>query len=55
MDGVGVVAGGTVMAGQVTVGQTLLLGPDPKGQFSPVIVKSVHVKVCLLTISSDNS
>jgi GTPase len=44
VDVVGLVVGGTVMAGQVTVGQTLLLGPDPKGLFTPATIKSIHVK-----------
>jgi len=42
--GVGTVVGGTVMAGHVTSGQTLLLGPDGNGNFIPVQIKSVHSK-----------
>jgi GTPase len=44
VDGVGTVVGGMIMAGQVTVGQNLLLGPDPKGHFTCVTVKSIHIK-----------
>jgi len=44
VEGVGTVVGGTVMAGEVSVGQTLLLGPDPKGSFTQVQIKSIHVK-----------
>jgi len=44
VEGVGTVVGGTVMAGEVSVGQSLLLGPDAKGQFTPVAIKSIHLK-----------
>lgn len=40
--GVGTVIGGTVTAGRVKSGETLLLGPDGTGQFIPVFVKSIH-------------
>jgi len=40
--GVGTVVGGTVMAGTIRDGQTLLLGPDGTGNFKPVTVKSLH-------------
>jgi GTPase len=40
--GVGTVIGGTVTAGRVKSGETLLLGPDGTGQFIPVLVKSIH-------------
>src|SRR5690349_17228323 len=42
--GAGTVVGGTVMAGRVEAGQTLLLGPDGNGSFMNVVVKSIHVK-----------
>lgn len=42
VDGVGTVVSGTVLAGTVTVNETLLLGPDNLGQFQPLQVKSIH-------------
>jgi small GTP-binding protein len=42
--GVGTVAGGTVLSGTVTEGQTLLLGPNDEGQFQPVSIKSIQTK-----------
>jgi GTPase len=52
VDGVGTVVGGTIMAGQVTAGQNLLMGPDAKGHFTSVTVKSIHVKVRQFLFSS---
>lgn len=42
--GVGTVVSGTVMSGIVHVGDTLLLGPDSTGAFSPTQVKSIQRK-----------
>ncbi|KAI9203923.1 P-loop containing nucleoside triphosphate hydrolase protein [Polychytrium aggregatum] len=42
--GVGTVASGTVITGIVHVGDTLLLGPDSSGAFTPTIIKSIHRK-----------
>lgn len=42
--GVGLVLSGTLVSGTVTVGQILLLGPDKKGDFRQVVVKSIHFK-----------
>jgi GTPase len=41
---VGLVLSGTLVAGTVSVGQVLLLGPDKKGDFKTVTVKSMHYK-----------
>jgi len=42
--GVGTVVSGTLVSGKVFVNQTLLLGPDEFGKFTPAIVKSIHTK-----------
>ncbi|XP_033631063.1 GTP-binding protein 1-like [Asterias rubens] len=42
--GVGTVVSGTTLKGLISVNDTLLLGPDPQGNFQPVIVKSIHRK-----------
>lgn len=44
MTGVGIVVAGTLKAGTVLPGTTLLLGPDKTGKFNPVVVKSIHHK-----------
>merc|ERR1712194_657692 len=41
--GLGLVVGGVIVAGTVTQGMTLLLGPDGAGQFKPVVIKDIHV------------
>ena len=41
--GVGTVAAGTFIRGMVRAGDSLLLGPDPLGAFTPCQVKSIHV------------
>jgi GTPase len=40
--GVGTVVSGTLMSGVVKLNQTLLLGPDPFGNFIPVQIKGIH-------------
>ena len=42
--GVGTVVNGTVLSGIVHVGDSLLLGPDLQGVFTPTIVKSIQRK-----------
>jgi GTPase len=42
--GVGTVISGTLMSGKIGINQTLLLGPDEFGKFTPVTVKSIHTK-----------
>uniref|UniRef100_A0A7E4UZ74 Tr-type G domain-containing protein n=1 Tax=Panagrellus redivivus TaxID=6233 RepID=A0A7E4UZ74_PANRE len=44
VEGVGTVVSGTCTAGSITVGDTLLIGPDALGQFVPVPIKSIHRK-----------
>ncbi|GMT11561.1 hypothetical protein PFISCL1PPCAC_2858, partial [Pristionchus fissidentatus] len=44
VEGVGTVVSGTVLAGTISVNDTLLLGPDSLGQFQPLPVKSIHRK-----------
>ncbi|KNC47652.1 GTP-binding protein 1 [Thecamonas trahens ATCC 50062] len=41
--GVGTVVSGVVRAGTIVAGDSLLLGPDSTGGFTPVIVKSIQV------------
>ena len=42
--GVGTVVSGTTMRGTIRLNDTLLLGPDPVGHFTPIVVKSIHRK-----------
>ncbi|XP_052267319.1 GTP-binding protein 1-like [Dreissena polymorpha] len=42
--GVGTVVSGTLLQGLVKLNDTLLLGPDPLGQFQPMVIKSIHRK-----------
>lgn len=42
--GVGTVVSGPLLSGNIKVGQTLYLGPDTFGKFSPVAIKSIHLK-----------
>ncbi|TGZ70856.1 hypothetical protein CRM22_002955 [Opisthorchis felineus] len=42
--GVGNVVSGTCLSGVIRLNDTLLLGPDPMGQFNPVPIKSIHRK-----------
>lgn len=42
--GVGTVVSGTLLQGQISINDTLLLGPDALGQFAPVPIKSIHRK-----------
>ena len=44
MRGVGIVVAGTLLAGTVVPGATLLLGPNKQGQFDPIQVKGIHHK-----------
>lgn len=40
--GVGVVVGGTITKGSIELNQTLMLGPDKKGNFKAITVKGMH-------------
>ena len=42
VEGVGAVVSGAVTAGTLCVGQRLLLGPTPAGDFRPVIITGIH-------------
>lgn len=42
--GVGTVVSGTCLQGIIRLNDTLLLGPDPVGQFSAISIKSIHRK-----------
>jgi len=42
--GVGTVVSGTLVSGKISVNQTLLLGPDEFGNFSPAQIKSIQTK-----------
>lgn len=42
--GVGTVISGTCLQGIIRLNDTLLLGPDPLGHFTPIAVKSIHRK-----------
>ena len=42
--GVGTVVSGTTLKGLICLNDTLMLGPDPVGQFIPIAVKSIHRK-----------
>ncbi|VDK43117.1 unnamed protein product [Anisakis simplex] len=42
--GVGTVVSGTCMAGTIALNDTMLIGPNPSGDFVPVPVKSIHRK-----------
>ncbi|XP_067998560.1 GTP-binding protein 1 isoform X2 [Melanerpes formicivorus] len=42
--GVGTVVSGTTLRGLIKLNDTLLLGPDPLGNFLPIAVKSIHRK-----------
>jgi len=42
--GVGTVVSGTTLRGTIKINDTLLLGPDPLGHFTPIAVKSIHRK-----------
>jgi len=44
VEGVGTVVSGTCIAGKISVGDTLLIGPDSLGYFLPFPIKSIHRK-----------
>ena len=54
--GVGCVLSGTVVAGRVTLGQQLRLGPDDQGAFKDVTVTCIQreqVRTCLAHVCLD--
>lgn len=44
LQGVGTVVSGTTLRGLIKLNDTLLLGPDPLGNFLSIAVKSIHRK-----------
>ena len=42
VEGVGTVVSGTLLSGDLKVGQSLLLGPDERGEFQKTVVKGIH-------------
>ena len=44
LQGVGTVVSGTTLKGVIHLNDTLLLGPDAVGNFSPLVIKSIHRK-----------
>eukprot|EP00002_Diphylleia_rotans_P005562 TRINITY_DN1472_c0_g2_i1.p1 TRINITY_DN1472_c0_g2~~TRINITY_DN1472_c0_g2_i1.p1 ORF type:complete len:514 (+),score=98.56 TRINITY_DN1472_c0_g2_i1:951-2492(+) len=42
--GVGTVVAGTMVSGTISTGDTLLLGPDSVGLFTPVQIKGIHTR-----------
>ena len=38
----GTVVSGTNLKGTIKLNDTLLLGPDPLGHFTPITIKSIH-------------
>lgn len=40
----GTVVSGTTLRGLIRLNDTMLLGPDPLGSFTPIAVKSIHRK-----------
>ena len=39
---IGTVVSGTNLKGTIKLNDTLLLGPDPLGHFTPIAIKSIH-------------
>ncbi|OZC09165.1 GTP-binding protein AGP-1 family protein [Onchocerca flexuosa] len=44
VDGVGTVVSGTCIAGMISINDTMLIGPNPYGEFIPIPIKSIHRK-----------
>jgi len=54
--GVGLVLSGTLVSGTISNNQVLIIGPDTKGDFRQITVKSIHFKRSAVdSISSGNS
>jgi GTPase len=54
--GIGLVSSGVLISGTVKVGQTLMLGPNNKGEFKAIVVKSIHFKRIIVSeIEAGNS
>lgn len=54
--GVGTIVSGTVTSGKICVGDTLYLGPDSLGDFTPTTIKSIHRKrVPVISASAGHS
>ena len=39
---IGTVVSGTNLKGTIKLNDTLLLGPDPLGHFTPIAIRSIH-------------
>ena len=40
--GVGLILGGTILRGKITLDQQMMFGPDRNGNFRPILIKGIH-------------